>query len=573
MEVKRRRGQAQEDRGGEAPAPSALPDGKATKQQPAAKGDSKATLVLAAPGLFACLLLAIILGSFWEEETEVYDIGKQHLSNGTFTVGPRGPFPRKCVWRELHITEEPEPTLTSDDKMVSTMYNHTVSVEYLHTDGTWATSVPAGCAVTDARVPRRKWRWPTAEGPRSDVDCNKLYCSYQNLWYHNGKWYVLVDGPIPGGSFALTKHVIIDSLHVISPKAWLSTVDWVVVPGESVVLDFPFLGHPTAIGHWPELMAPLYSILRNRTSHFGRPFKRTPDHMVLLHLKAQHLMEWVRGLIATTLGVGPGSSLPPIILENQDTNLLEGAHTDLWICFQRAIIAKDHISDGGTRTFASTDHARAFRDAMYALHNLKPTPSVKADLTPADPKKIPRKITFIRKTANRRVVNEEELIEALSKFGEVQVVEFDSTTSMRDQLKVMAETGLLVSSHSSQLANAQFLQPGSAVLELIQRNWLEPFDVSFRVQTDAMGDIHHFAWRCQDAACTRYIDEHFGDLYSGFTSMECRVSMGCMDRHTNVDITVDVKEVSALVGRQLQRLWSDNPPSVKKARIPWPKAW
>jgi protein O-GlcNAc transferase len=45
----------------------------------------------------------------------------------------------------------------------------------------------------------------------------------------------------------------------------------------------------------------------------------------------------------------------------------------------------------------------------------------------------------------------------------------------------MADTGLLVSSHSSQLANAMFLHPGSAVLELIHRNWNFPMDISFKV--------------------------------------------------------------------------------------------
>lgn len=51
------------------------------------------------------------------------------------------------------------------------------------------------------------------------------------------------------------------------------------------------------------------------------------------------------------------------------------------------------------------------------------------------------------------------------------------------ELQVMSETGLLVSSHSSQLANAQFLHPGAAVLELIQRYWMEPFDRSFQVNS------------------------------------------------------------------------------------------
>ena len=61
-------------------------------------------------------------------------------------------------------------------------------------------------------------------------------------------------------------------------------------------------------------------------------------------------------------------------------------------------------------------------------------------------------------------------------------MEFGANTPLRDQLKVIAETGVFVSVHTSNLANAQFLQPGSAVFEIIQRNWFwADMDLTFKV--------------------------------------------------------------------------------------------
>lgn len=66
--------------------------------------------------------------------------------------------------------------------------------------------------------------------------------------------------------------------------------------------------------------------------------------------------------------------------------------------------------------------------------------------------------------------------------AQVRVVEFNSSTSFGDQLATMAATGVLISVHTSNLANAQFLQPGSAVVELLQRNWMwHNLDKSFQV--------------------------------------------------------------------------------------------
>lgn len=51
---------------------------------------------------------------------------------------------------------------------------------------------------------------------------------------------------------------------------------------------------------------------------------------------------------------------------------------------------------------------------------------------------------------------------------QVRVVEFNASSSLKEQLETMSATGVYVSVHTSNLANAPFLQPGSAVIELLQ---------------------------------------------------------------------------------------------------------
>ncbi len=73
-------------------------------------------------------------------------------------------------------------------------------------------------------------------------------------------------------------------------------------------------------------------------------------------------------------------------------------------------------------------------------------------------------------------------LKVCGELGQVNVVEFNASTPFEEQLRTMAATGVFVSVHTSNLANAPFLQPGSAVIEIIQRNWIwDNLDKSFQV--------------------------------------------------------------------------------------------
>ncbi len=67
---------------------------------------------------------------------------------------------------------------------------------------------------------------------------------------------------------------------------------------------------------------------------------------------------------------------------------------------------------------------------------------------------------------------------------QVRIVEFNASTPFQEQLRTISETGIFVGAHTSNLANAHFLQPGSAVVEVIQRNWAwNELDKSFVVSS------------------------------------------------------------------------------------------
>ena len=75
------------------------------------------------------------------------------------------------------------------------------------------------------------------------------------------------------------------------------------------------------------MMFPLFSILRNE-GDFAWP----PHQFVLLHLKRVHLMEWARAVIATTLGLLPGQPLPPVIMQQEQDDVMKQIREFLTAC-------------------------------------------------------------------------------------------------------------------------------------------------------------------------------------------------------------------------------------------------
>lgn len=65
-------------------------------------------------------------------------------------------------------------------------------------------------------------------------------------------------------------------------------------------------------------------------------------------------------------------------------------------------------------------------------------------------------ITFQRKRANRRIVNEDELLALLRSYAPVHVVEFNSSHSFIEQISTLSRTGVFISVRSPTAAMPLF---------------------------------------------------------------------------------------------------------------------
>lgn len=223
--------------------------------------------------------------------------------SGRVVAPAAGPFPAGCRWREVHPKRSP-PT-----------FWEVRSYEYWHPSasgllpGRWSRAQPPECRPL-AQTSRLPAHWP-AGGPRTEVTCDQASCHYRNLWYRGGHWYLLVDGEEPQKPWKMTHNHALQALHVKSARSFAGNTRHVRVPGNSIFLDFVYFLHPTAIGHWPELLFPLFSVLQTSHADFQ------PDRVVVASLKKDHLFEWARTMLHLALGGKRGASLPPLVWQTE----------------------------------------------------------------------------------------------------------------------------------------------------------------------------------------------------------------------------------------------------------------
>ena len=195
--------------------------------------------------------------------------------------------------------------------------------------------------------------------------CDALACTYRGgLWLSGrGRWHSIIEG---GGSGAgrrgripaagkISRNLRLAPLRVAgSAGAFASAVasssssseeeqeqgapsSLRLVAGRTLVLDFGFYRHPSAIGHWAEAAGQLASHVfaaeaRGSSERDGdsddaanddesgdnnQKLQRRHrfDRVVLLHVSRRHFGEWARAALAAALGVEPGGFLPPIYFQ------------------------------------------------------------------------------------------------------------------------------------------------------------------------------------------------------------------------------------------------------------------
>ena len=75
----------------------------------------------------------------------------------------------------------------------------------------------------------------------------------------------------------------------------------------------------------------------------------------------------------------------------------------------------------------------------------------------------------------RKVVNEEEVMDALRTIDAHSLMMKFGNISFEQQVQIVANTDLLISIHGAQLTNALFMRPGSGVIEIFNPKLKTPF--------------------------------------------------------------------------------------------------
>ncbi|PNY21913.1 6-hydroxy-D-nicotine oxidase [Tolypocladium capitatum] len=160
----------------------------------------------------------------------------------------------------------------------------------------------------------------------------------------------------------------------------------------------------------------------------------------------------------------------------------DGIFVDLWKLFAKMPIRRIHeldasepVSDivipfsGGSNTLWQGDWVDLLcRDSALVKTFVS---RVLAHYNMASPVKDGKKVvvTYTRRTNTRKLIDEAEHMEALRKqvpHMKLNVVDF-SLLPFYEQLKVARETDLLIGVHGAGLTHLMFLQPGSAVIEIL----------------------------------------------------------------------------------------------------------
>jgi hypothetical protein len=348
-----------------------------------------------------------------------------------------------------------------------------------------------------------------------------------------------------------------------------------VARGTTLLLDYPFYRHPGAIGHWAEAAAQVVAALTEEEGATGG--RVAVDRVIILHAPRPAVTEWVRTALAaalagergptTTATAAAAAALPPIILQTDagapaaqpGARLEAGEDSAGWLLLERALVPRD-VFTGGLRTFATPAAAAGWRAGFHAAAGVA--------LPPARPPLAgrPVSILLLRKSADRRLLNEAALVDSLSAHGRVAVAEWTAATPVATQLAALARADVVVSAHTSALAAVHLLPPAAVVVEIIHRHWgWGGLDASFRDAAAARGGgrdrVSHAAWRARARGEAVPAPGRDGALFGHWSTRQCGTE-ACVEAATRGGVVVDVGAVADVVAA-----------AVGGGRLPpWPEA-
>ncbi|KAK9837380.1 hypothetical protein WJX84_006958, partial [Apatococcus fuscideae] len=357
---------------------------------------------------------------------------------------------------------------------------------------------------------------------------SKTHTVYQNLWYHNQRYLALLDSSSqdeqrPKLKPELSQNTGLVPFPVKDAKAFAKNLKAGWLPGNTLLLDFPFAAFPENIGHWQETLVPVYNVMSSRDwLQEVQGNSKHIDTVFMLNLRREQLkgLDWVWEMLRLVLEPGmPTKGQSPTLLFYDQT---EGLSATSWLAIENAIVVNDrYIHPEGAAGFHTPELGQAFRKQAFLDQKL------------LAPSKAPMTITLLSAHGGEEVINRQELLGMLQEVGQklgmrVRPYTVTPQAPFQSHLTAMARTGLLVSRHGPMMASSIFLPPGAAVLELLPFNWnWKDFSRIYLNATRSLGDIHHFAWLARSAKFVRYRSEN-ESRYAHWTAAECS-SRECLE--------------------------------------------
>lgn len=382
------------------------------------------------------------------------------------------------------------------------------------------------------------------------------------------------------------KAVKLKSLPVKDADKFFANVDSLYAPGTILWIEYPDVNVPEHFGYWLELFAPVFSHLshsRYSAKNGNIPKTSTVLKAVMIpNLRRDQVMAipWIIQLL--NIAVAPGSvhlnAPPPHLLFWDD---IEGVVLSQWIVFEKLLHVHNrhnHPDQKSIMAFPSHDMANKFRKAVFEATGV----AWKQENTR------PTTITYLMPAAEAGIVNNGEVVKALrlaasqvandteyrvhqgGKPFRVRPYTATLNVPLSSLVSIMSSTALLVGRHSSLLANAIFLPPGSAVLEILPYNY-DVFGLNevYRNLTEASGnDIGHIAWRAGSPDFMVYTSPETS-RYGMWTSEECS-SPTCLQAHNSASILVDCKALTQLSTHVLRAVLRNESGDALRSRFGWP---
>ena len=330
------------------------------------------------------------------------------------------------------------------------------------------------------------------------------------------------------------------------------------------------------MGYWLEVLAPVYSHLslgvpaQAANATHGDESDGHIRTVLIPNMRRARVMSspWVMTMLKVAIHAGavPGAPSPRLLFWDD----LETTPLYSWLTFDRMLHIysrhKKHPS-GGNGGFLTPELADKFR---FAVHKAVDIP---APIPGAPP---PHTITYLMPSDGAGIDNNKEVLLALQEVAaatgmEVAVRPYSPSASVppASLVAIMSRTGVLVGRHTPLIANAVFLPPGAAVVEILPYNWdFAGLSEVYKNLSTSVGELGHVAWRAPCGDWMVYASEADA-RYSSWTPVECS-STHCLEAHARAAVKVNITGFKEVVDAALKAVIERQPPRELNKRFPWP---